>query len=53
MHEILSLRKMNAGMLIKFVRNVNSQTITSRDDLGKACHSIASDPSIMIRHITT
>ena len=44
MHEILSLRKMNAGMLIKFVRNVNAQTVDSRDDLGKACHSAASEP---------
>ena len=44
MHEVLSLRKTNAGMLIKYVRNVNSQTISGKDDFGKASHSLASEP---------
>ena len=30
-------------MLIKFVRNVNAQTVDSKDDLGKACHTVASE----------
>ena len=43
-HKILSLCKLNAGMLIKYVRNLNSQNFNGRDDLGKACHSVASEP---------
>ena len=35
---------MNAGMLIKYVRNVNLQNVNSKDDLGKACQSVASEP---------
>ena len=31
-------------MLIKYVRSVNSQTISGKDDFGKASHSLASEP---------
>ena len=34
---------MNAGMLIKYVRNINSQNISNREDFGKASHSSASE----------
>ena len=52
---ILSIRKLNAGLLIKHVRNVNSQNIFSREDFGNACHSVWSEPFFYdtgYRHLT-
>ena len=43
-YTILSVRKFNAGLLIKHVRNVNSQSILSREDFGNACHTVSSEP---------
>ena len=43
-YTILSVRKFNAGLLIKHVRSVNSQSILSREDFGNACHTVSSEP---------
>ena len=38
-HDILSLRKTNAGKFLKHVREVNSVTIDSKTDFGDPSHS--------------
>ena len=43
-HEILSLRKTNAGKFLKHVREVNSLTIESKADFGDPSHSTNSKP---------
>ena len=43
-HEILSLRKTNAGKFLKHVREINSLTINSRSDFGNTIHSAHSEP---------
>lgn len=44
MYEILSVRKLTAGLPLKYVRIVNSQNIYSRENFGKANHTVASEP---------
>ena len=44
LYNALSLRKSNAGMLLKHVRNVNSQNITEKEDFGTPYHTAASEP---------
>ena len=43
-YTILSIRKLNAGLLIKHVRNVNSQNVLSREDFGNASHTVLPEP---------
>ena len=43
-HEILSLRKKNAGKFLKHVREVNSLTIDSKTDFSDTSHSVHSEP---------
>ena len=43
-HEILSLRKTNAGKFLKHVREVNSLTIESKADFGDPSHSTNNEP---------
>ena len=43
-HEILSLRKKNAGKFLKHVRDINSLTIDSKTDFGDPSHSVHSEP---------
>ena len=43
-HEILSLRKTNAGKFLKHVREVNSLAIDSKTDFGDPSHSAHSEP---------
>ena len=43
MYAILSLHRLNASLLIKHVRNVNSQKILSKEDFGTACHTVSSE----------
>lgn len=43
-YETLALCKTNAGLFKKYVRFVNAQTITKREDFGKTSHSVASEP---------
>ena len=43
-HDILSLRKTNAGKFLKHVREVNSLTIDSKTEFGDPSHSTHSEP---------
>lgn len=43
-HEILKLRKTNAGKFLKHVREVHSLTIDSKTDFGDPSHSAHSEP---------
>ena len=43
-HEILGLRKTNAGKFLKHVREVNSLTIESKRDFRDPSHSAHSEP---------
>ena len=44
LYNALSLCKSNAGMLLKYVKNVISQNITEREDFGTPYHTAASEP---------
>ena len=43
-HEVLSLRKSNAGKFLKHVRLIKSLTINSKSDFGDTFHSTHSEP---------
>ena len=43
-HQILNLRKINAGKFLKHVREVNAITITGRAEFGEPMHSVHSEP---------
>ena len=44
MHELFSLRKTNAESLIKYIRDINSVSINSRNYFGKRFHTLGSEP---------
>ena len=43
-HEILTIRKFNAGKFLKYVREVNSLCISDKSDFGDPSHSKHSEP---------
>ena len=43
-HEILTLRKTNAGKFLKYVREINSLSINDKTDFGNPLHSVHSEP---------
>ena len=43
-HQILSLRKSNAGKFLKHVREVNSLSINDKSEFGDPSHSVHSEP---------
>jgi len=48
LYNALSLRKSNAEMLLKYVRNVNSQNITKKEDFGTPYHTAASEHEFVV-----
>ena len=44
LNKVLQVRKMHAGALLKSIRHIKSIQIKRRDDFGKGCHSMSTEP---------
>ena len=44
LNKSLQMRKENVGFLLKSIRSIKSTQITQREDFGKGCHTMASEP---------
>jgi len=43
-NQVLTIRKMNAGKLLKYIRHVNSLCTTGLEDFGESNHSVYTEP---------
>ena len=44
LNKVLQVRKMHAGALLKSIRHIKSTHIKRREDFGKGCHSMSTEP---------
>ena len=44
LYEALALRKTNAGMMLKQVREINAMAIYNKEDFGVQCHTTTNEP---------